>query len=117
MIRHSISLLFIFSPPFQIHYQYQDSCLILKILNGNFNKNYRLPFERLYGGIKLRNHSYRKEELKKGVFASPTYLQFNIGHIIEDYRLEEWVTGEVSSVGSSPRPLVNCSAACLASQT
>jgi hypothetical protein len=36
---------------------------------------------------------------------SPTYLQFNIGHIIEDYRLEEWVTGEVSSVGSSPRPL------------
>jgi hypothetical protein len=79
----------------------------------------------LYQRKRFKNHSYRKDSLffpnpggrKAHLKASPTYLQFNIGHIIEDYRLEEWVTGEVSSVGSSPRPLVNCSAACLASQT
>jgi len=65
MIRHSIGLLFTFLLPFQLFYQYQNSCLTLLILNGNFNKNYRLPFEGLYGGIKLKNHSFRKEELRK----------------------------------------------------
>jgi hypothetical protein len=62
MIRHPISLLFIFSPPFQLFYQYQNSGLILKIINGNFNKNYRLLLERLYGCTILNNHDFSKEE-------------------------------------------------------
>ena len=32
----------------------------LLILKGNFNKNYRLPLKRLYGGRILENHEYRK---------------------------------------------------------
>jgi hypothetical protein len=72
-----------------------------------------LLFEVLHGGKIFKNEGFRKKSsffsnpvgLKVVLTLSPTYLQFNIGHIIEDYRLEEWVTGEVSSVGSSPRPL------------
>jgi len=30
----------------------------LLILKGNFNKNYRLPLKRLYGGRILENHEY-----------------------------------------------------------
>jgi hypothetical protein len=30
-------------------------------LNGSFNTNYRLPFERLYGRRILEDHQYRKE--------------------------------------------------------
>jgi hypothetical protein len=34
-------------------------------LNGNFNKNYQLPLERVYGRRILENHEYRKEEVRK----------------------------------------------------
>jgi hypothetical protein len=45
--------------------------LSLPILNGNLNKNYRLPLERLYGRNILENHDSRKEELESGLRSSP----------------------------------------------
>ena len=36
--------------------------------------------------------SYRKEELRKGLFSSPTTLQFRAGLIVDDYGLKEWIT-------------------------
>jgi len=38
---------------------------LIPILNGNFNKNYRLPFERLYGRRILENHEEESTDPKK----------------------------------------------------
>jgi hypothetical protein len=43
----------------------------LLTLNKNFNKNYQLPSERAYRNAKLKNHTFREEELRKRVFVSP----------------------------------------------
>ena len=48
-------------------------------LNGNFNNDYRLPPERLHGRRVLRNHEYRKEDLRKEV-ANNTYKARRTGH-------------------------------------
>jgi DNA-binding phage protein len=37
----------------------------LPIIDGNFNKNYRLPLERLYGRRILENDEYRKKSLER----------------------------------------------------
>jgi hypothetical protein len=60
--------------------------LSLPIWDGNFNKNYRLPLERLYGRNILEDHDYRKEpSLSKENFVllpdlslAPTILQCNL---------------------------------------
>ena len=42
-------------------------------MNKNFNKNYRLPFERAYRKTKLRNHSFRKLSSVGHVVLSPNW--------------------------------------------
>jgi len=56
----------------------------LLILKGNFNKNYRLPLKRLYGGRILENHEYKKKSsffqippIKKAMLGlSPTNMEW-----------------------------------------
>ena len=62
--------------------------LSLLILDGNFNKNYRLPLKRLYGGRIFKNQDFRKEEVEKWV-AGSTSLQSKIIMEVEDYGLKK----------------------------
>jgi hypothetical protein len=57
-------------------------------LNGNFNKNYRLPFERLYGCTILKNNDFRKEALKKGVRIIPANPQVEVNKRAIDFQLK-----------------------------
>jgi hypothetical protein len=44
-------------------------------LNGNFNKNYRLLFEGLYGGTKMDNQCFKegREEIAALLFSWPRF--------------------------------------------
>jgi len=50
----------------------------LLIFDGNFNKNYRFPFERWYGRRIFKNHEYRKLSSEKGMRTSPTKSEYRL---------------------------------------
>jgi hypothetical protein len=68
----------------------------LPIMDGNFNKNYRLPLERSYGRRILENHDFRKEssfsqnlaDQNSNLKLSPTYLQYQVDLGVDDYYLK-----------------------------
>jgi len=55
-------------------------------LNGNVNKNYRLPFKVLYGGTKIENNITGSYLQKRAADKHPyeLYLQLNEGRAYED---------------------------------
>jgi hypothetical protein len=58
---------------------------LLSFLKGNVNKNYRLPFEMLYGVLKSKKRGYRKKPSENFLRTPLTNVQISQGARIKDY--------------------------------